>query len=256
MALVINEIDYDQAGTDAASFIELYNSGPDPIDLGALAIVLVDGLASGVGTEYARFLLSDSGFTTLAAGAYLVIGNASVTGTLPVGTASITVSGDFLRNGTTDAVALIDITTTTVLDSLSYAGSVTMATITGFAAPVNLVEGAAFTGTDTNTDWFSLARVYDGLDSDTAASDWRLATDVTPGAANTGYWSPVPGGPVIQADFTSTATVRNEPTIAALADGGFLVVWNASPEIDTYDILAQRYDATGAPVGGISSSTA
>jgi len=40
--LVINEVDYDQVGTDTAEFIEVYNSGSQAIDLSTLALVLVN----------------------------------------------------------------------------------------------------------------------------------------------------------------------------------------------------------------------
>ena len=41
--IVINEIDYDQPGTDTAEFIELYNSGLSPVSLDNFAIELING---------------------------------------------------------------------------------------------------------------------------------------------------------------------------------------------------------------------
>ncbi len=49
--LVINELDYNQAGTDAASYIELYNGTGAAVDLTELAVVLINGSHNG---EYLR----------------------------------------------------------------------------------------------------------------------------------------------------------------------------------------------------------
>src|SRR5262249_14638546 len=42
-SLVINEVDYDQAGTDSASFIEIYNGTGADVALDGLAVVLING---------------------------------------------------------------------------------------------------------------------------------------------------------------------------------------------------------------------
>ncbi|MBK9035747.1 MAG: tandem-95 repeat protein [Myxococcales bacterium] len=49
--LVINEIDYDQAGTDTAEFVEIYNAGTAAADLSNVALVLFNG-SSAAGLEY------------------------------------------------------------------------------------------------------------------------------------------------------------------------------------------------------------
>src|SRR5436190_17015382 len=41
--LVINEVDYDQPGTDSSEFIELYNSSSAAINLGTYRLLLVNG---------------------------------------------------------------------------------------------------------------------------------------------------------------------------------------------------------------------
>ena len=45
-AVVINEIDYDQPGTDRAEFIELFNAGSSAISLDNYTIDLINGLNS------------------------------------------------------------------------------------------------------------------------------------------------------------------------------------------------------------------
>ena len=177
--LVINEIDYDQAGTDANSFIEIYNPSAAPVPLAGLAISLVNG---GAGfAQYARFDLGPVA-PVLAPGAYLVVGNATIV--TPPGTLFLAATGDFIQNGAPDAVALIDTVNLTVLDALSYEGSVTAAVIPGFPGPVNLVEGTPFAGADTNDNLRSLSRVPNGADTNNAVADWLLTLNITPGAAN------------------------------------------------------------------------
>ena len=55
--VVLNEIDYDQAGADAGGFVELYNAGLSAAELDGLALVFVDGAD---GAEYLRKPLSGS----------------------------------------------------------------------------------------------------------------------------------------------------------------------------------------------------
>jgi len=154
--LVINEVDYDQVGTDANGFVEIHNAGGTPADLANVALVAVNG---GDNAEYAREALTG----TLAAGGYLVV---------PIE----------LQNGAPDGLALLE--GATLLDALSYEGAITAATIGG--QTYNLVEGTALAATvaDSNTADGSLSRIPDGKDTNDAASDWAFTTTVTRGAAN------------------------------------------------------------------------
>ncbi|MEZ6086991.1 MAG: trypsin-like serine protease [Pirellulaceae bacterium] len=76
--IVINEVDYDQGLTDDAEFIELKNTGSQPIWLGNLAIELATPSGQNVTTQ-ATIALPD---VSLAAGDYFVISDtlASVAG--------------------------------------------------------------------------------------------------------------------------------------------------------------------------------
>jgi Collagen triple helix repeat (20 copies) len=156
--LVINEIDYDQVGADAAGFVEIANTSDTAAVLDVIDVVLVNG---GDGTEYERIELTGS----LAANGYL----------------SIEVDP---QNGAPDGVALVDTATGTLLDALSYEGEIHTATIDGQV--YDLVEGTALPASvaDSNTVAGSLARLPDGGDTNDAATDWRFTPTVTPGAAN------------------------------------------------------------------------
>jgi hypothetical protein len=154
--LVINEVDYDQVGTDGNGFVELKNIGASQADLASVDLVAVNG---GDSAEYDRVALSG----TLAAGGHLDVAIE-------------------LQNGAPDGLALI--AGANLLDALSYEGAISAATIGG--ETYNLVEGTALAAAveDSNTAAGSLIRNPDGKDTNDAAADWAFTTTVTRGAAN------------------------------------------------------------------------
>ena len=156
--LVINEVDYDEVGTDSAGFVEIKNVGDTTATLDGVALVFVNG---GDSTEYDRVALTG----TLDAGAYTVVAKDA-------------------QNGAPDGLALIDTTTGDLLDALSYEGAITAAVID--SKTYSLVEGTVLPTTvaDSNTVDGSLIRNPDGKDSNDAASDWVFTSTKTPGAAN------------------------------------------------------------------------
>jgi hypothetical protein len=182
--LVINELDYDNVGTDTAEFIEVYNPTGATISLAGKALVLVNGTGN---TPYLAIALDAAG--ALAPGQYLVVCTAAVSpapgaavlgfdGTLTPG-----VLGDRIQNGAPDGVALVDTAAGTLLDALSYEGSITATTIAGLTGTVSLVEGTPAAAQDANAAG-SLARLPNGVDTDDAATDWKFTGTPTPGAAN------------------------------------------------------------------------
>ena len=154
--LVINEVDYDQVGTDADGFVEIHNAGDTAVDLSTVDLVAVNG---GDSIEYVREQLTG----TLAAGGHLAVAIE-------------------LQNGAPDGLALLE--GTTLLDALSYEGAITEATIGG--QTYNLVEGTVLATSveDSNTVAGSLIRNPDGRDTNDAAGDWAFTTTITRGAAN------------------------------------------------------------------------
>lgn len=93
--IVINEIDADQAATDMAEFVELYDGGVGNVSLNGKILVFFNGAAANDGS----YLTIDlSGKSTNAAG-FFVVGNAGVAG------AGLTFPNNTLQNGA-DAVAL------------------------------------------------------------------------------------------------------------------------------------------------------
>ncbi len=179
--LVINEVDYDQVGTDSAEYVEILNPSGADVSLAGLALVLVNGSTS---TDYATIDLSSVG--SLAAGQYFVVAGSGVS----VPTSALKLdplwTQDAIQNGSPDGLALVDTVTHTVIDALSYEGSITAATITGFPMPVSLVEGTplATSVADSNTVNGTLCRYPDGQDTNDANTDWRFCTKLTVGTAN------------------------------------------------------------------------
>ena len=180
--LVLNELDYDQVGTDSAEFVELYNGTGAAVSLAGYTLYFVNGGASPA-TSYRTVSLAAAG--TLAAGQYLVVGDPTVTpaqGALFVATGAAT---DAIQNGPPDGVALVDATRNALVDALSYEGAITSVSLAGVGA-VSLVEGTALAASvaDSNTVAGSLCRKPNGIDTHDSAHDWAICSTVTPGAAN------------------------------------------------------------------------
>ena len=163
-ALVINEVDYDQASTDTAEFAEIRNNGSAPVDLDPYALRLVNGANGGA----AIYKTIDLPAVSLAAGdSFVVCG-----GTVANCDLDTTPDTDLIQNGAPDAIALVS--GDTIEDTVSYEGEVPGYTEGSAGAPAD----TAVTGPAQ-----SLSRVPDGCDTGANAVDFRLA-DSTPGAAN------------------------------------------------------------------------
>ncbi|HWS56281.1 MAG TPA: hypothetical protein VN228_19230, partial [Pyrinomonadaceae bacterium] len=91
--IIINELDSDTPGADAAEFIELYDGGAGNTSLSGLVVVLYNG-----SNDLSYRAVDLDGFTTNAAG-YLTIGNAAVPGV------DVVIPNDSIQNGQ-DAAAL------------------------------------------------------------------------------------------------------------------------------------------------------
>ena len=161
-AVVINEVDYDQPGTDSAEFIELFNAGSSIISLDNYFIDLINGSNS---SSYRNINLT--GFNINASSYFVVCSNASLVANCNY---SFTSSNGWFQNGTPDAVALYE--NTNLLDSLSYEG---------LLSPYTEVD--AWTIKDNNADIISISRIIDGADSNNNTLDFELGC-ITPGSAN------------------------------------------------------------------------
>ena len=161
-AIIINEVDYDQPGTDTAEFIELFNTGVSSVSLDNYSIGLINGTSS---SSYRTIDLS--GFNISSEGYFVVCGDATQVANCDY---SFTTSNGWLQNGAPDAVGLYN--DTGLLDSLSYEGTLSPFT-----------EGSAITVNDSNTDILSISRILNGIDSDNNALDFQAGC-LTPGSSN------------------------------------------------------------------------
>jgi hypothetical protein len=107
--VIINEIEYDQPGTDASEWIELHNPNLAPQPLVGLDLVLVNGNGCA---EYLRFSLDA---ITIPAGGFVVIGNhacAISNGGFPATNA--------IQNGAPDDVYIERRSDLSVVDGVEY----------------------------------------------------------------------------------------------------------------------------------------
>jgi hypothetical protein len=161
-SVVINEIDYDQPGTDTAEFIELFNNGTAEVALSNYSIELINGTNS---SSYRSIDLSE--FSIAANSYFVVCGDASLVANCNY---SFTTINSWFQNGAPDAVALYE--NSSLLDSLSYEGL-----LTGFS------EGSFLTVSDSNTEMMSISRIPNGIDSNDNNVDFQLGC-ITPGSSN------------------------------------------------------------------------
>ena len=174
--LVLNEVDYDQDGTDAAEFLELKSTGSAAVDLGNYTVQLVNGNGGSV------YKTIDLPAVSLAAGDYFVVcANAATTFNCDL---DVSPDTNLIQNGSPDAVALL--LGDEVVDALSYEGSVT-----GFT------EGTGTSAADNNDPFIGLSRSPDGADTDDNNADFSLRC-ITPGETNSdassGCSDPAGGG--------------------------------------------------------------
>jgi hypothetical protein len=181
-SLIINEVDYDNIGTDSIEMVELLNISSASLSLAGLKVALVNG-----STNMAYQTIDLGSVGSLDAGQYLVL---TSSGTLGVSTTAKRIdpqwTQDQVQNGPMDGLAVFDSVTLTVLDALSYEGPITAAMLPGFTAPVSLVEGNVLPATneDSNDMIRTICRFPNGVDTNDAATDWTMCGVLTRGKAN------------------------------------------------------------------------
>ncbi len=162
--LVINEIDYDQPGTDAAEFVEILNAGGSAVDLAGWTLQLVNGSND---LPYNTIDLTGS---SIAPGDYFVVCANPAT----VANCDLDASPDtnLVQNGAPDAVALLF--DGAVVDSVSYEGDT--------AAPYTEGSGAGLADDPFGTG--SISRCPNGTDTNQNNVDLAFTPTITPGAEN------------------------------------------------------------------------
>lgn len=158
--LVINEIDYDQPSTDTAEFVEIYNTGPEVVDLFEYRLEFWNGSSN---TLYNAFSL----LGTLAPGEFHVVCGSALM--VPNCDQDVSPDSNLIQNGAPDAVVLTKLTV--IIDAVSYEGDVP-----------GYTEGTG-AGADTAGFFESINRFPDGVDTDDNSADFYLRC-ATPGEPN------------------------------------------------------------------------
>jgi len=174
---VINEIDYDQPGTDATEFVEIKGTGG--MDLTGWTLTLYNG---STGAVYMTVDLSQAPGGVMPGDGYLVIGAAGVSNVDIVCAAGAThgcaVATNIIQNGAPDGAALCN--GATVVDVISYEG--TFSAVGGCAGGMSL--GVSIGTDDGINATESLSRCDDGTGS-------FLLRPTSPGVTND---CPAPSG--------------------------------------------------------------
>ncbi len=178
--LVINELDYDQPGTDTTEFIEIYNPTANAISLTGVQLIFINGNAGGF-APYLTYDLSPS--VSLGAGQYLVVANPGVVVDPGAILMNFATASNSIQNGSPDGIALVDTVNGVYLDGISYEGVTGTGTVPGVLNPVNCNEGTSIVPQDIGQVG-SLIRFPNGYDSNNGNFDWRFSVNMTPGAAN------------------------------------------------------------------------
>jgi predicted extracellular nuclease len=160
--IVINEVDYDQPGSDTAEFIELRNNGSSDVGLDGWSLQLVNGSNNQV------YNTIDLGGSTIVGGGHLVIcANAATVANCDIDSSPDT---NFLQNGAPDAVGLLS--NGAIVDAVSYEGSVP-----------GYTEGSGSGLIDAGSNG-SISRCPDGTDTDQNNVDLVFTNTSTPGVEN------------------------------------------------------------------------
>ncbi|MEC8023958.1 MAG: lamin tail domain-containing protein [Myxococcota bacterium] len=160
--LVINEVDYDQPGSDDNEFVELLNVGDAPVALINYRLEFVNGAN---GSVYQNLELGTAPNPVLQPGEYLLVA------TQPLADNVILISWS-IQNGASDGIRLMGIAGN-VKDSVSYGGVLSGVTegLGGAPEDTGVVIGEG------------ISRCVDGRDTEQNSSDFKV-TSITPGGPN------------------------------------------------------------------------
>lgn len=238
--LVVNEVDYDQAGTDYDEWVELKNVGGEAVVLAGYTVELVNGSS---GSTYESIDLStvvdglDAPVTELAPGEFLLItaSGAAVLSALAdtVGRASLSA----IQNGAPDGVQIVD-GGGSIVDAVSYEGDVPNQN--DWLAP----EGSGAPGDASpfyETIEFSVARC--GEDTDDNAVDFKRVV-ATPGADNTCTV------PTYEADAQAILAAKCAPCHTSGSSGGHSIGTDFADALTP--AATNSYAGAGQPCEGLN----
>ena len=223
--VVINEVDYDQPSVDTHEFIELKNNGVNAVDPANLRLIMLNG-AGGVATVY-RDLNPLIGALIMPSDHFVICGDVLTTIDCDMDASP---DVDLIQNGVADALVLVQVSDSTILDVLSYEGD-----CPGNFETMGFVGGDAFWGGSGGpAEHRSLNRFPDGTDSNNNSLDFidACATPGGPNAADTLNCGPLSVRPALPAPLP----------FRAFLDAGQELLWmhcNSSGAADVrFDLFA------------------
>jgi hypothetical protein len=213
-AIIINEFVYDDSGTDDREFVELFNAGAVAIDISGWVVTGRDATTTNASATIPAA-------TTLAPGAFYVLGNTGVLNS------NQTVAGGFLENDI-ESIEVRDVSGT-LIDAVMYetnkgiTGNLTGSDLPGQVGPGIFGNGGGFTPDLPGNTTMSNGRFIDGRDTNNNGRDWGTRPS-TPGSSNN----------------TGLMTSYQPPDITGLAVG------NAVPGLTGAFVNARVMDPTVA----------
>lgn len=189
-AIVINEVLYENSITsdnaDTAEYIELYNPTTGTVNIGGWQVIVVSSTGTATGNS-----ITIPGGTTMAAGDYYVIGNASTINPVHGNVVDQSVDWNNALPDTNPSAIVLKTSDGKRVDSLVYRADNTMGS--GLESTNALVEGgigklqsAAITDAANNV---TLGRLPNGKDTNSNLNDFS-AVFPSPGSANQGITLP------------------------------------------------------------------
>jgi hypothetical protein len=237
--VVINEVAYDDAGTDNREYVELFNAGPAAVDISNWTLIGRDSASINPTTTVPAS-------TSIAPGAYYVFGNTGVLNS------NQTIAADFIENGTSDSIEIRD-SGGNLVDALIYESNGGLSgNLTGSGLPAQ--TGPGYFGNygtfpdGTNNTTMSLGRFVNGRDTNNNGRDFGMRPS-TPGSSNntaliTTYNPPNPTGqtvgnsvPGLTGSFVNprfidpTVADGNNPSVISVPSptpGRAIVAWDPS----------------------------
>lgn len=214
--IVINEFQYDDVGTDDREFVELFNSGPVPVDIGNWQLRSNDPLGANP-TQ------------TIPAGTMLSSGGFWVFGNIDVLNANQELPANSLENEV-ESLELYD-AANALRDAVIYEANKGASTVAGFADIQAQVGGGYWPNhqaVDANLSpplvpTVSVGRHFDGRDSNNNGRDFSLKK-ATPGAPNN------PDGVITQYTPPNVDAVPDGELVAGFA-GSFVSARAFTPGI-------------------------
>lgn len=185
-SIVINELDYDQVGTDTTEIVELYNTTGAAIRLEGLSLYLFNCATADAPVEYSPSPIALSGM--IPAHGYGIIAAPGVGPAFSATIVRVDVPGMALQNGGAragdpgDGVALIHVASGTAIDVVAYENRCGTTRIASRDIP--LTEGTATTAADSNDAMGTLSRIPNGTDTADNARDFMFTATPTLGEAN------------------------------------------------------------------------